>query len=291
MTTKTDIKTIMKNKIQSIQLNRRNALFAFRRALVLGVICCLFILGCDTSPTGRRQLTLLPESQVDAMGEQSFAAIKREGKMETNPRVKAYVMCVARAIVDVLAEGPSQWEVVVFRDPSANAFALPGGKIGINTGLLEVATNQHQLGAVIGHEIAHVLANHANERLSQDYAVDALLALIYMFFADETKVSDDIAIAALGLGARYGVLMPFSRTHESESDAIGLKLMAKAGFDPRQSVYLWRNMERASEGQPLEFLSTHPSHDTRMEDLNANMDQAMKLFESARAQGRHPSCD
>jgi predicted Zn-dependent protease len=224
------------------------------------------------------------------MGEQSFNATKRKGNIETNPRIKTYVACVAQAIVNELSQGPDQWEIAVFRDPSANAFALPGGKIGVNTGLLEIATNQDQLAAVIGHEVGHVLANHSNERLSQDYAVDTLLSLIYMFFSDESKVSDDIAIAALGLGAQYGVLMPFSRTHESESDVIGLEFMAKAGFDPRQSVYLWRNMERASEGQPPEFLSTHPSHDTRIDDLKANMDQAMQLFESARARGRQPSC-
>lgn len=224
------------------------------------------------------------------MGEQSFAAIKGKGNIETNPRLTAYVACVAQAIVNELSEGPSQWEIAVFRDPSANAFALPGGKIGVNTGLLEIATNQDQLAAVIGHEVGHVLANHSNERLSQEYAVNIILSLIYSFFGDESKISDDIAIKALGLGAQFGVLLPFSRTHESESDAIGLDLMAQAGFDPRKSVSLWRNMERASKSQSLEFLSTHPSHDTRIEDLKANMDQAMQLFESARAQGRQPMC-
>jgi predicted Zn-dependent protease len=224
------------------------------------------------------------------MGEQSFTAIKRKGNIETNQRLNAYVACVAQAIVNELSEGPSEWEIAVFRDPSANAFALPGGKIGVNTGLLEIATTQDQLAAVIGHEVGHVLANHSNERLSQEYAVDIVLSLLYSFFADESKISDDIAIKALGLGAQFGVLLPFSRTHESESDFIGLELMAQAGFDPRQSVTLWRNMERASETQSLEFLSTHPSHDTRIEDLKANLDQAMQLFESARAQGRRPLC-
>ncbi len=286
------VNKFMKNKTRLIHLISRNSHhFAFWKIILIGVICCLFSAGCDTSPTGRRQLTLLPDEQVNAIGEQSFIALKRKGEIETNPRLNAYVDCVAGAIIEVLSEGPSQWEVAVFRDSSVNAFALPGGKIGINTGLLEVATNQHQLAAVIGHEVGHVLANHSNERLSQEFAVDILLSLIYMFFADESNISDDIAIAALGLGAQFGVLLPFSRTHESESDVIGLELMAQAGFDPRQSVSLWRNMERASQRQPLEFMSTHPSHDTRIEDLNAQMDQANRLFESARAQGRRPSCD
>jgi predicted Zn-dependent protease len=280
----------MKNKSQAVHSLRKRPLFAFWRSIFMGAFCCLFLTACDTSPTGRRQLTLLPEEQVNAIGEQSFTTIKRKAEIETNTLLNAYIGCVARALLDEASGEPSQWEIAVFRDPSPNAFALPGGKIGINTGLLKVAANEDQLAAVIGHEVGHVLANHSNERLSQEFAVDTILSLIAMFFGDESKIGDDFVIAALGLGAQFGVLLPFSRTHESESDTIGLELMARAGFDPRQNISLWRNMEHTSERQPLEFLSTHPSHDTRMEDLNAQMDTALRLYESARAQGKRPSC-
>lgn len=274
----------------STKIQKFKVIRSCRKAILIAVFCAPILIACDTSPTGRRQLTLLPDEQVATIGEQSFATIKRQGEIETSQRLNAYIGCVARAIIDELSGDPTQWEIVVFRDPSANAFALPGGKIGINTGLLNVATNEDQLAAVIGHEIGHVLAKHSNERLSQQFAVDIILSFIYMFFADESKISDDIALKALGLGAQFGVLLPFSRTHESESDTIGLNLMARAGFDPRQSVVLWKNMERASKGQPLEFLSTHPSHDTRIEDLNTHMKSALRLYESARSQGKRPKC-
>lgn len=259
----------------------------YRTAILIGTVCCLILTTRDTSPTGRRQLTLLPDTQVDAIGEQSFAAIKQKAEIDTDRRLNAYIGCVARSIIDELEAGPNRREIVVFRDASANAFALPGGKIGINTGLLDLANNEDQLAAVIGH----VLANHANERLSQEFPLDIILSLIYMFFADEGKINDDIAFKALGLWARFGVLLRFSRTHESESDVLGLNLMARAGFDPRESVDLWRNMERASKEQPLEFLSTHPSHDTRIQDLNTHMESALRLYESALSQGKHPACN
>ena len=256
------------------------------------LICCFacFLVACSESPTGRRQLTLLPSDQVAAMGERSFTALKQSQSIETNPRINAYVACVADAIIDQLSAGPSEWQAVVFDDPSPNAFALPGGKIGINTGLFKAAENTDQLAAVIGHEVGHVLAQHANERLSQDLAVDVALALISMFVSNQDYIPEDLAMQALGLGAQVGVLLPFSRTHESEADKIGLELMARAGFDPRQSIVLWQNMEKISSGQPSEFLSTHPSHETRMQDLTDNMESALRSYDSAIAAGKRPTC-
>ena len=284
------MKKIVKRILLSIRKSSWNR--STYRIWTSTLMCFLFVSvsACSESPTGRRQLTLLPSDQVAAMGERSFKAIKQSQTMETNPRINAYVACVAEAIISQLSVGPSEWQAVVFDDPSPNAFALPGGRIGINTGLFKVAKNTDQLATVIGHEVGHVLAQHANERLSQDLAVDVALALISMFISNQDYIPQDLAMKALGLGAQVGVLLPFSRTHESEADKIGLELMAQAGFDPRQSIALWQNMEKTSSGEPSEFLSTHPSHDTRIQDLEESMESALRIYHSADADGKKPRC-
>jgi predicted Zn-dependent protease len=243
---------------------------------------------CAVSPTGRQQFLVMNQRQVDAMGAQAFAEMKDSKSVDRNPAINAYVQCVARAIT---AELPTRqrWEVAVFRESSANAFALPGGKIGVNTGLLNVARTQNQLAAVIGHEIGHVIASHANERQSQQLAVQSGLAVVDSLLKGKTQNPQAVS-QALGLGAQYGILLPYGRTQESEADVIGLDLMARAGFDPRGAVDLWRNMSQAGGGRRLEFLSTHPSHDTRIQELRARMGRAMQVYQTAQAQGKRPQC-
>ena len=223
------------------------------------------------------------------MGTQAFRQLERSKEVDTNYRINAYVRCVTTAILSQIQGGPAGWEIKVFEDDSANAFALPGGKIGVNTGLLQVARNQDQLATVIGHEVGHVLARHANERMSQELAVQGGLAVLGSMAGGSSGLSPDV-IQALGLGAEYGILLPFSRVQESEADVIGLDLMARAGFDPRQSIRLWENMSRAGTAQPPEFLSTHPSHGTRIQNLQARMGLAMQTFEAARSMGKIPQC-
>lgn len=255
------------------------------------VLLVSLLSACAVSPTGRQQFIALPSSQLQAMGAQAFAKIKREKPIETQQGPNAYVRCVANAITRQL-DGPQQrsWEVVVFEDESPNAFALPGGKIGVHTGLLDVARNEDQLAAVIGHEVGHVLAEHGNERMSQQLAVQGGMAAAGALSGGMDSVSRELLMRGLGLGAQVGVLLPYSRVHESEADVIGLDLMARAGFDPRASVDLWRNMAAASEGQPLEFLSTHPAHESRIQNLQSRMGQALDTYEQARRQGNRPNC-
>ena len=181
------------------------------------------------------------------------------------------------------------WEITVFQDQSANAFALPGGKIGVHTGLLDVAANPDQLAAVIGHEIAHVQADHGNARMSAAYATQTGLALAQMIAGAASQEKQQL-LSLLGLGAQVGVLLPYGRSQESEADRLGLEYMARAGFDPRESVNLWRNMAQAGGSKTPEFLSTHPSHGTRIENLQADMAGAVNLYEKARAQGKTPTC-
>jgi predicted Zn-dependent protease len=256
----------------------------FIRLFVL--INILLLAGCATSPTGRSQLVLMPESEINQMGLQAFTTIKKETKVDRSTVTNRYVQCVAQAIT---REVGGNWEVVVFNDSDANAFALPGGKIGVYTGMLKVAENQDQLATVIGHEVAHVLARHSNERISQKFAVEQGLSLINAI-ANPQSGTGQTLMGLLGVGAQYGVLMPYSRIQESEADILGLDLMAKAGFDPRESTRLWVNMSRAGGGQPPEFLSTHPSHSTRISELNAHMPVALQLQSRARQQGKRPDC-
>jgi predicted Zn-dependent protease len=228
----------------------------------------------------------MPVDQVNEMGVQAFASLKQEKPIENDARVNQYVRCIAMAILPVSDSPIKEWEVVVFQDDSANAFALPGGKIGVHTGLLKIAANQHQLATVIGHEVAHVIANHSNERVSQEFAVQQGMALVQALGNLQSQMGQTI-IGLLGVGAQFGILLPYSRIHETEADLLGLELMAKAGFDPKESVVLWQNM--GSSGQP-EFLSTHPSRETRITDLNNAMNHALSLANTAHAQGRNPNC-
>jgi predicted Zn-dependent protease len=257
-----------------------------KKAAVL--LLAVAVSACATSPLGRRQLMLLPESQMAMLGEQSFAAVKREMPVEPDRRANDYLRCVADAVTRDVG---GRWEVVLFRQDSPNAFALPGGKIGVYSGMLGVARNQDQLATVLAHEVAHVLSRHSNERLSQQLAVRQGLNLMQAM-ADPSSASGRTVMGLLGLGAQYGILMPYSRTQESEADLLGLDLMARAGFDPRQSIELWGNMESLGSGQPAEFLSTHPSHATRTQDLAKRMPQALELQRQANADGRRrPQCD
>lgn len=242
----------------------------------------LALSACATSPTGRNQFLLYSDAQLAQMGDQAFASMKEELTISSKRVQNSYVNCVADAIVaNVPAEVfNGQWEVVVFDDEQVNAFALPGGKIGVYTGLLNVAENQHQLAAVIGHEVGHVIAEHGNERMSQSTLINVgTQAVGQILSANEVPQSGPI-MAAIGLGVQVGVQLPFSRTHESEADVIGLQLMAKSGFDPRQSVNLWQNMEAASGGdRPMELLSTHPAPQTRIDNLQANMQSALADYQ------------
>ncbi|TDX31522.1 peptidase M48-like protein [Modicisalibacter xianhensis] len=256
-----------------------------KRSAIGGLIITLA--ACSQSPTGRSQLTLFSQEQLSEMGEQSFAQYEQQLPV-VGGQVNSYVQCVASAITSQLNSGGA-WEVKVFQDESANAFALPGGYIGVNTGLLDVATNQDQLAAVIGHEIAHVMADHANERVSQQAATQTGLSVLQAAAGLEGAGGQQL-MGLLGAGAQYGILMPFSRKQESEADVVGLNLMARAGFDPRESVDLWQNMSANSQGQPPVWMSTHPSHGQRIGGLQEQMDEALALYQQAQASGQTPNC-
>lgn len=258
------------------------------KKIAIGLLAAALV-ACATSPTGRSQLIIIPEDQMAQMGTQAFQQMRSKQRESDNRRVKRYVQCVADAITSSL-EGENagtEWEVVVFEEDSANAFALPGGKIGVHTGLLDVAKNQHQLATVVGHEVGHVLARHGAERVSQQFAAGTAMQLVGAYVGEDSSNSSKMAMALLGVGAQVGVLLPYSRIQESEADEIGLRLMAQAGFNPRQSVDLWQNMAAQGGSRPPEFLSTHPAPESRIQELQNLMPEAMKTFRQASNQ---PNC-
>ncbi|WP_199611192.1 M48 family metallopeptidase [Flocculibacter collagenilyticus] len=252
--------------------------------LFIPLLSTVLLAGCAESPTGRKQLKLFSESNLQKMGVDAFDEMKESTKLSTNPKHLARANCVANSITAKVGKEVfnGTWEVKVFDDEQVNAFALPGGKIGIYTGLLKVAETNDQLAAVVGHEVGHVIAEHGNERMST-----SAVAQMGLQVADTVLTANDVGgkaqwMSALGLGMQVGFTLPFSRTHESEADLIGLELMAKAGFNPKEAVQLWKNMDKAAGGKrPPELLSTHPAPQTRIEDLQKNMQPVLKIYKSA----------
>ncbi len=246
------------------------------------------LLACATSPTGRHQMKIIPEKQMDNMGAESFKALKKESKIDTNPKNQAFVQCVTDALLPELppAYQTKKWEVAVFVDKSPNAFALPGGKIGVNTGMIALVSSQDELAVVLAHELAHVVAGHGNERVSTQMATELGINLIAA--SAGANVNPSRMAALLGAGAQLGILLPFSRTQESEADHIGLIYMAKAGFDPHASITLWRKMDAQDKGEKKpEFLQTHPSSKNRIQQFETWMPAAEADYKTAKGK---PAC-
>ncbi len=257
------------------------------KRLILLFFAASLLAGCatTTSPTGRRQYVGgVSQSQLDQMGAQAFAEAKAKEKIDTDPKQNAYVRCVVDALV---ARLPAQWrstrwETALFVDPEPNAFALPGGKVGVNTGIFTVARNQDELAAVLGHEIGHVVSHHHDERITR-------------------QMNAQIGVSLLGalLGSGYGqlgsegagvYLLRNTREQEAEADVVGQRLMADAGFDPSKAVDLWQNMMAAGGARQPQWLSTHPDPENRIRTLRNDAPALMPMYAAARQAGRVPRC-
>lgn len=246
---------------------------------------------CATSPTGRNQLMLVSDSQIQQMGITSFNEMRKAGKFAKAPRERAYATCVADALIGVLPApwNSNKWEVQIIDDDTPNAFALPGGRIGVNKGMFKIATDENQLAVVLGHELSHVVARHGAERVSDNMATQLGVTAASAYGA--TRGMDPNAMQALlGVGSQVGILLPFSRAQESEADVMGQRVMAEAGFNPKAAVTLWQKMDKASGGSGNSFLSTHPSPGQRISRLDSGAAQLMPVYEKARRNGHKPSC-
>ena len=247
--------------------------------LVLSCLSAAALVACATSPLGRSQLKLVSDSELNQLGATAFQETSKTTPVTTDGRTTAYVNCIANALIRQVG---GSWEVKVFASNDVNAFALPGGKIGVYTGLLKVATTQDQLAAVIGHEVTHVLAGHSAERVSSN-AVGQLGTAVASAYTG-------IDANSLSMATQTLFLLPYSRSHESEADLLGLDYMARAGFDPRAASQLWRNMAQAGGQKPPEFASSHPSDETRIRQIEARLPQDLPVFQQAQAAGKRPKC-
>lgn len=241
--------------------------------------------GCSTvTETGRSQLMLVSPTQEAEMGLSAFKQIKKEEKVSTDPELNARIRRLGKRIAaSVGREIPNaRWEFVVFDSPTVNAFALPGGKVGVYTGLIKLADDDDEIACVVGHEIAHVTSRHGAERTSQNYAVAGvgLLALIGMELKDVDPEKRNMAMAAYGVGSQVGFALPYSRLHETEADSIGLRFAAGAGYDPRAAVKFWKKMAAKGGAKPPELLSTHPSDASRIANLEKLAPKYMELYKA-----------
>jgi predicted Zn-dependent protease len=260
--------------------------------LKVGLILLLGgILSCATVPlTERRGLRLLPESELVSLGLQQYSEVLKKSKLSNDvqkvQQVREVGKRIARAAEEFLREWGLaseikhyQWEFNLIEDDKiVNAWCMPGGKIAVYTGLLPIAQDEHGLAAVMGHEVAHAIAKHGNERMSQGLLVQLGGIGLSLALSREPTLTHQIFMAAYGVGAQVGVLLPYSRLHEREADRIGLLLMARAGYDPREAISFWQRMSEKGKGRPPEFLSTHPAPETRIREMESFIPEAMKLY-------------
>lgn len=264
-----------------------NILTLPHRSLVF-VLLSFFVFGCHTVPeTGRRAFVLLSVQEEMMLGADAFEEIKSSEKISTDAEKNAMLQRTGERIARVAEVDMPQaeWEFVLFENDAVNAFALPGGRIGFFTGMWKVADSEEDIAVVMGHEIAHVTARHGAERLSQSLAIMAVGIGVQQAVRNRSEETQMAVLLAYGAGTTLGLQLPHSRRNESEADEIGLYYMARAGYDPRVAPRFWEKMEaHAGGGAPPEWLSTHPSHGRRVEDLNRAMPRALEYYRQAGGQ-------
>jgi predicted Zn-dependent protease len=262
-----------------------------KRYVVLGILFSLaYLISCTRVPiTNRRQVNLLAESEMIGMSLQAYSDFLSQSQVlpDTDPRttmVRNIGNKIKAASEKYLSEhGQSkrvegfQWEFNVVNDPSVNAWCMPGGKVVVYTGILPVTQDETSLAVVMGHEIAHAIARHGNERMSQGLIVNAAGATLGAVMAENPSLGKDIFMQSVGIGSTLGMLS-YSRTHETEADKLGLVFMAMAGYDPRASIGFWERMSSVGGQAPPEILSTHPSDETRVNTLKEYMPEALKYY-------------
>jgi predicted Zn-dependent protease len=261
------------------------------RICVLQLTLALLLLSCSTVPLiGRRQLNIIPDATVLSMSFQEYDAFMKENKLSTNTTQTAIVKKVGKKIQGSVETYFAQngmsaelsgyaWEFNLVESEDLNAWCMPGGKVVVYTGILPVTRDEAGLAVVMGHEIAHAVAKHGNERMSQQLVTQMGGVALSTALEEKPDKTRQLWTAAFGLGSQVGVLLPFSRLQETEADRLGLIFMAMAGYDPHKAVDFWKRMASQKEGAaPPEFLSTHPSDETRIQKLNGLVPEAMKYY-------------
>ncbi len=255
----------------------------FFTVILLGIV----LSACATVPdTGRKQLLLISPPQEMQLGLEAFEKIKKETPISKDPEINAMVQRVGKRIAAVAPLPNAQWEFVVFDAPkTANAFCLPGGKVGIYTGILPITKNEAGLATVIGHEVAHAVARHGAERMSQGLLAQLGGQIVNIATASKSPQTRALINAAYGVGTTVGVMLPYSRANELEADRLGQLYMARAGYDPKTSIEFWKRFAAwgARQGKrPPEFLSTHPVGKTRIRQLLKFLPEAEAEYRRAK---------
>jgi len=261
------------------------------KIFLAGALASALLVACATatSPTGRTQYVGgVSQAQLNQLGEQAFAEAKQKTPQSRDARKTSYLGCVVNAVARQLPAPWNQqrWDYALFENADANAWALPGGKVGVYTGIFKVATNQDQLAAVVAHEIGHVIARHHDERITRQLGAAGAVQLLGSLAGDYSQ----IATQGGGVLAQAGFLLPNSRAQETEADVVGQELMARAGFDPRGAVDLWRNMSAAGGARSPQWLSTHPDPASRLRELESRAEGLLPALQAARGSGRVPRC-
>lgn len=260
-----------------------------KKAILL-LFTALFLYGCATVPvTGRRQLNLVPNAEILPMSYDQYSKVLKESEVSNNRQWTAMVRSVGerirvavekymneKGLADQLAG--YDWEFNLLESEQVNAWCMPGGKVAFYTGIMPICQDEAGVAVVMGHEIAHAIANHGRERMSEGLIANLGLTSLSAAFGQNPSLTEQLLLQSAGIGTQLGMLS-FSRTHESEADEIGLIFMAIAGFDPREAPEFWKRMEAQSNGQrPPEFLSTHPNPENRIADLKRHMPKALKYY-------------
>lgn len=266
-------------------MDSRRFLIRFVPLAIAGVVFLMQFMSAEkfTNETGRTARVGMSEEQESLLGLQSYQQVLQESDAITSGPEYELVKRVAARLAAATGERGRkfEWRVSLVRDPQVNAFCLPGGKIVVFTGILPIAKTEAGLATVMGHEMAHATARHGSERVFQQKATQTLMTGVQFSLGDMSYEQQRAIMGAIGAGAKYGVLMPFGRDHESEADAIGLTYMARAGYDPREAIAFWQRMDEHAGGQnPPEFMSTHPSHDTRVSRLKELLPAAMEVYQN-----------
>ncbi|MFO7912937.1 MAG: M48 family metallopeptidase [Desulfotignum sp.] len=255
------------------------------------LIFIMLALGCSTVPiTGRRQLELVPSDQLMAMSADQYSEFMAKHEVITNTPDARMVAQVGNRISQAveryfreqnksgMLEG-YKWEFNLIKDPSANAWAMSGGKVAVYSGILNIAQGENGLATIMGHEVAHAVAQHGNERMSQALLNQLGGVALTAALSQQPAMTKDLLMAAYGAGTQVGIMLPYSRLHETEADQMGLIFMAMAGYDPRQAVDFWSRMEKQGrKDAPPEFLSTHPAHATRIAQIKEYLPKAMTYY-------------
>ena len=266
----------------------------FKRRSFVSLIVITFLIGCSTVPiTGRRQLSFIPQNQLIASSNDSYHQLLSESKISEDKEKTQMVVNVGKRIASSAEQFMREnrmekeiqnyhWEFKLIQDDkTVNAFCMPGGKIAVYTGILPITQDESGLAVVLGHEVAHALANHGGERMSQLLLAQMGATTLSAALSQQPQRTKQLLLQVYGIGANVGVILPYSRSHELEADHIGLILMARAGYDPRTAIPFWQRMNEKAGKRPPEFLSTHPAPMKRIEDIRNELPEAMKYYKQS----------